>query len=211
MNNIRVTVLLVLSFLAVIGNAGMVHWDTFEGCSTSVFLDDGTAYGSYVPCYNIFSYGPFGTPEICLVYDTDWSQRRYSGTTYWGGVNCGNPTAYWVMATAGEVLSDLSDYKSHPLVFNCYEEFDFAQEKTGTIRLSPVTETYYLALLGESHGPYWGWVEVQGDWNNGFSVVHSALSADGPLIVGGGLFNPSGDIPNRQAVCSCLSAQRCCC
>ena len=53
------------------------------------------------------------------------------------------------------------------------------------------TETYYLALLGgENFDEYWGWVELQGNQTDGLSVVSSALSKDGPLIVGGGLADP---------------------
>lgn len=56
-------------------------------------------------------------------------------------------------------------------------------------------QTYYLALLGEliDDGYYWGWVELTGNRKNGLSLVSSAVSADGPLIVGGGLAH--GSIP----------------
>ena len=34
--------------------------------------------------------------------------------------NVGVPMAYWVWAQAGEILTDLSDFKEHDLVYECH-------------------------------------------------------------------------------------------
>ena len=189
MKALRTIALLALSsILAVRGEAGEVHWDTFEGTlHESFWIDDGTFEGSKVPAYSIHSYGVFGTPEVFFVYTINRSGRITSATPF-NMTNVGVPMAYWVWAQAGEILTDLSDFKEHDLVYECHCDAIHDDVTGDGISLSSSTETYYLALLGgENFDEYWGWVELEGNRTDGLSVVSSALSKDGPLIVGGGL------------------------
>lgn len=105
--------------------------------------------------------------------------------------NLAAPMAYWVWAQAGEILTDLSDFKRHDLVYECHCDGVHDDLVGSGITLSIATETYYLALLGgRDFDEYWGWVELEGNARDGLSVVSSALTKDGPLIVGGGLAYP---------------------
>ena len=193
-------VCLVFACFALDGEASTVLWNVFESYSSSAIFYDGPSdhQGTVKPTFNVYYYyNDFGTPEIGFAYETIGTQNKLysSANASWNIVNVGHPNALWVLASAGDVLESLADYQAKEVIFNCLSEWDFSSDKTGTISLSAQTQTYYLALLGEliDDGYYWGWVELTGNRKNGLSLVSSAVSADGPLIVGGGLAH--GSIP----------------
>ena len=188
MKTIRTIALLALSFAAVCGEAGEVLWNTFEGQDTFSYDFSDPFSAKPIPAYSVHSYGPFGTPEVVFAYTTTDGLNRPTSFTPSGDCNLGAPMAYWVLASAGEILNDLSDFQSHELVFECHCDGIHEDRVGGSHPLYPWTDTYYLALIGgENFDSYWGWVELEGDTENGLRVVSSAITKVGPLIVGGGL------------------------
>lgn len=187
----------LLSLLTITGEAGEIHWNTFEGSLMHVWIDDGSVYGSEAQAYSVhdYSWSVFGSPEVIFKYTID-SYGDITRATPINMCNAAAPMAYWVWAQSGDVLTDLSDFKKHDLVYECHCD-GIHNDVTGRGVSLPYygTETYYLALLGgENFDEYWGWVELEGNQTDGLNVVSSAVSKDGPLIVGGGLVHP-GPVP----------------
>ena len=197
MRFLRLLTLLLSFSLAVSCEAGSVAWNTFEGGSCTLWLDDGTYYGKEVEAFNIHHYAGGATPEMNFVYTKSTSGRYLSATAIDDYINLANPAALWVLATAGETLTTLDDFQSHKVIFDCLSPWDSEPDTCGSISLQTTTQTYYLAILGNKDfdqselDPYWAWVELQGNRKDGLSIVASAISFDAPLIVGGGLVDPT--------------------
>lgn len=139
------------------------------------------------PGVSIHHYGDV-TPEILFTYSYNLAGKVTSATSTGEGCNLGWPTAYWVLANAGDILTTKADYQAKEILYNYgYPGITTSTEGT-TLSISANKETYYFAILGDNYmaGDWYGWVEVSAD-SSGLTVVNSALSYDKPLIVGGGV------------------------